>query len=136
MSHLHSLDGKILIALGKPEDKKETSREGVRIFSYLNRKEQEEMINRSRLVITRPGYTTLMELAVLGKKALFIPTPGQTEQMYLAEYHFKKANFYRVFQNEVNLAKDVIKAEKYPGLTIETKPEEAEEKFMEIVFGR
>ena len=136
MSQLSSLKGRVVIALGKPEEKKETSCKDVKIFSYLGRKKQEEMMNRSRLVITRPGYTTLMELAMLGKKALFIPTPGQTEQMYLAEYHFKKANFYRVFQNEVNLAEDVVKAEKYPGLTIKVKSEEAEEKFMEVVFGR
>jgi uncharacterized protein (TIGR00661 family) len=37
-----------------------------------------------RLVISRSGYTTLMDLAVFGKKAVLIPTPGQTEQEYLA----------------------------------------------------
>ena len=39
----------------------------------------------SKLVISRSGYTTVMDLSVLGKKAFFIPTPGQFEQEYLAE---------------------------------------------------
>ena len=38
------------------------------------------MLNRAKLVMTRSGYTTLMELAGLGRKALFVATPGQSEQ--------------------------------------------------------
>ncbi len=135
LAQLPSLKGKIVITLGKPEKKLETSYCGAKIFGYLNRKRQEEMMNRSRLVITRPGYTTLMELAFLGKKALFIPTPGQTEQVYLAKYHKEKGNFYSVSQDKLNLARDVKEAEKYPGLKINARSEEAEEKFMRIVFG-
>ena len=45
----------------------------------------EETINESKIVVSRSGYTTVMDLAKLGKKAFFIPTPGQTEQEYLAE---------------------------------------------------
>lgn len=46
-------------------------------------KEADEAILKADLVISRNGYTTLMDLSVLGKQAVLIPTPGQTEQMYL-----------------------------------------------------
>ncbi|MFT7386581.1 MAG: putative glycosyltransferase, partial [Nonlabens sp.] len=36
-------------------------------------------------VLSRSGYTTIMDLQKIGKKAFFIPTPGQFEQEYLAE---------------------------------------------------
>ncbi len=47
--------------------------------------ELEKAINESEIVISRSGYTTIMDLAVLEKKAFFIPTPGQYEQEYLAK---------------------------------------------------
>ncbi|MBE0478480.1 glycosyltransferase [Candidatus Aerophobetes bacterium] len=134
ISQLPALKGKVVVTLGKPEEKEHICYQNVEIFSYLNRKKQEEMMNRSRLVITRSGYTTLMELAVLGKKALLIPTPGQTEQIYLAEYHLRKGNFYSVSQERLNLFRDVIEAKKYPGISLDISPEEAEERFMQVVF--
>lgn len=53
--------------------------------NYLFGKELEEAINSSKVVISRSGYTTIMDLAKLERKAFFIPTPGQHEQEYLAE---------------------------------------------------
>ena len=51
--------------------------------------ELELTLNESKMVLCRSGYTTIMDLAQLGKKAFFIPTPGQYEQEYLAK-KFKK----------------------------------------------
>ena len=50
----------------------------------------ETAINESKLVLSRSGYTTIMDLAKLEKKAFFIPTPGQFEQKYLAKYLAEK----------------------------------------------
>ena len=44
------------------------------------------VLNSSDVVISKSGYTTLMELSVLNKKAILIPTKGQFEQEYLASY--------------------------------------------------
>jgi UDP-N-acetylglucosamine:LPS N-acetylglucosamine transferase len=52
----------------------------------MQTEELQQAINKSELVISRSGYTTVMDLAKLGKQAFFIPTPGQFEQEYLAEY--------------------------------------------------
>lgn len=129
------LEGRVVVALGKPEAPGNKQTKGLRIFGYLDRREQEDAMNRAKLVITRPGYSTLMELVALDKKALFVPTPGQTEQVYLAKYHKRRGNFYSVDQNGLNLARDVEKARGYQGIEGKAKPEEAIEKFMSIVFG-
>jgi uncharacterized protein (TIGR00661 family) len=62
-----------------------SSTENIKVFDYLLSKEIEEVLNQSELVIARSGYSTIMDLSKLQKKAFFIPTPGQTEQEYLAE---------------------------------------------------
>ena len=129
------LKGRVVVALGAPDAPGEKGNGDLRIFGYLNRREQEDVMNRAKLVITRPGYSTLMELVALEKKALFVPTPGQTEQVYLAKYHSKQGNFYSVDQNSLNLARDVEKAERYQGIKGRAKPEGAVRKFMSIVFG-
>lgn len=45
-----------------------------------------QVIEGSSLVITRSGYTSVMELVSLGRGAVLIPTPGQPEQEYLGDY--------------------------------------------------
>ncbi len=56
----------------------------IKILNYLYGTELEKAILSSEMIISRSGYTTLMDLAKLEKKAFFIPTPGQPEQDYLA----------------------------------------------------
>lgn len=57
----------------------------VTIINYLQTKELEKAINESKIIVARSGYTTIMDLAAMNKKAFFIPTPGQYEQKYLAK---------------------------------------------------
>ncbi|MEJ7770211.1 MAG: glycosyltransferase, partial [Chitinophagaceae bacterium] len=45
-----------------------------------------QLIAGSTVIISRSGYSTVMDLIGTGKKCLFIPTPGQPEQEYLAKY--------------------------------------------------
>ena len=47
-------------------------------------------MEKAEYVISRSGYSTIMDIIALGKKSILIPTPGQTEQEYLANYLFKK----------------------------------------------
>ena len=57
----------------------------LKIYNYMTSTELETTINESELVLARSGYTTVMDLSKLEKKAFFIPTPGQYEQLYLAK---------------------------------------------------
>jgi UDP-N-acetylglucosamine:LPS N-acetylglucosamine transferase len=61
-----------------------------------------EIIKSSKGVVTRSGYTTIMELISLNCSALLIPTPGQTEQEYLAEYLAEKGWFTTISQRKLN----------------------------------
>jgi uncharacterized protein (TIGR00661 family) len=55
------------------------------IKNYLTSEALEEVILSSEIIICRSGYSSIMDLAKLEKKAFFIPTPGQFEQEYLAQ---------------------------------------------------
>ncbi|MDH3648580.1 MAG: hypothetical protein OEQ53_02800 [Saprospiraceae bacterium] len=61
----------------------------------------EELLKESTIVICRTGYSSLMDLYRLRKKAVLIPTPGQPEQLTLAALHKENQNF--VIQQEENL---------------------------------
>ncbi len=54
-------------------------------FENPSTQELETLINESATVISRAGYTTIMELILLEKTGILIPTPGQFEQEYLAK---------------------------------------------------
>ncbi len=60
-----------------------------------------QLIEGSSLVITRAGYTSVMELVSLGKGAVLIPTPGQPEQEYLGEYLNGHHGFITLEQQKV-----------------------------------
>ena len=70
-------------------------------------------IMQSKLIICRPGYSTIMDLSKLGKKVIFIPTPGQTEQEYLANYLAKKGEYKTQSQRNFNIDIALNQAEKF-----------------------
>ncbi|MGH8428294.1 MAG: glycosyltransferase [Gammaproteobacteria bacterium] len=117
LAALPELSGRIVVTLGRPElagEEKQIA--GATVYGYLDRVRQAEMLNRSRVVITRSGYTTLMELAVLGKKALFVPTPGQSEQEYLARFHCESGQVWSTTQRRLDIPRDLARAEAAAGL--------------------
>jgi uncharacterized protein (TIGR00661 family) len=78
--------GKIIFIKGIVEKtQKNEEIENVTYFNFMNTRQLEKIFNESDTVLCRSGYTTIMDLAKLGKKAFFIPTPGQYEQEYLAK---------------------------------------------------
>lgn len=66
------------------EEQKYFTKGNILIYNFMTSNQLQDALNESDFVISRSGYTTIMDLAVLGKKAFFIPTPGQFEQEYLA----------------------------------------------------
>ena len=84
-----SYSGKVLFVKGVVE--KEFSlieKNNLTICNYMTSDVLEKALNESSFIVSRSGYTTIMDLAKLGKKAFFIPTPGQFEQEYLAKRLF------------------------------------------------
>ena len=89
------------------ESKSIPKSELVKELGYCNSAELEKLMNESSHIVCRSGYSTLMELATIGKKALLIPTSGQFEQEYLAKYWEEQFNFPTANENEIS-TKDFV----------------------------
>lgn len=88
---------------GRPGAKAEVTVSGnFTTYNHLKTSEMKELLLASTDIITRAGYTTIMELISMNCTALLIPTPGQTEQEYLAGYLSQKGWFSTISQREIN----------------------------------
>jgi spore coat polysaccharide biosynthesis predicted glycosyltransferase SpsG len=122
---IDNLDIPVTMILGLSEHSRYERKKGMHtIISYAGSDEIENYLRKSEMLISRPGYSTVMDLSVIGGKALFIPTPGQTEQEYLGEFLENKGIALSVKQENLNLAADISKALIYKGFT-PTDPGEA-----------
>ena len=84
----------------------------IKFYNHLSTTDLNEEIEKADWVISRSGYSTIMDLAKLQKKSILIPTPGQTEQEYLAKFLFKKKAAYTIPQNEFSLNFLLVEAKK------------------------
>ncbi len=96
----------------------DNSYKNIHIYSNASIGDIQTCICKSRFVIARSGYSTIMDLATLGKKAILIPTPGQTEQVYLARYLSEKGYFYTQKQQDFNLKNAFTIVNEYTGILI------------------
>ena len=114
---LKDREEKSIIVLGKPELNTSEQLGNLTIKSHLNAKDLNTAILQSDLIICRPGYSTIMDLAKLGKKAIFIPTPGQTEQEYLVENFMQKGICFAQNQSDFDLQTALDKSIAFTGFT-------------------
>lgn len=83
---LKNYPGKIVFVKGIMEQEQTKQDVGnMSVYNFMTSGLLEKTINESALIISRSGYTTIMDMAKLNKKTFFIPTPGQFEQEYLAK---------------------------------------------------
>ncbi len=134
MNQIDSLKGRVVVTLGKTTEKKAEEKGKVRIYSIVNRNKREELMNRAKLIISRSGYSTIMDLAVIKTKSLMIPTPGQVEQEYLAEYHKNKNTAYSVIQDRLDLQNDTKLAKKTTGIKRKCNVDKSIENVLEIIY--
>ncbi|TYA70033.1 glycosyltransferase [Seonamhaeicola marinus] len=111
LNELKHFNGKVILVKGLMEDEQTIQVMGnITVYNFMTSKLLEKTINESELVISRSGYTTVMDLAKLNKKAFFIPTPGQFEQEYLAERLTELGLVPSCTQDEFSIDKlDVLK---------------------------
>lgn len=88
-----------------------------RIDNFLPARELQSAIESALVVIARSGYSTVMDMKALGKQVIFIPTPGQTEQEYLAERLRAAGVAFSTTQNEFNLGVALQEAKRFSGFT-------------------
>jgi len=105
-----------LVVQGKPLEKSSEQIGKIRFVNHLNSRQLYQLIIETPIIISRSGYSTIMDLTVLGNSAILVPTPGQTEQEYLAKIMLEKKWFYTVSQAKFNLDEAIVSMKNYfPG---------------------
>ena len=109
LKDLEAYSGKVLFVRGLPGkvDIPATNNHNLQIENHLSASQLNLALRQSDFVITRSGYTSIMDLLKLGKRAVLVPTPAQTEQEYLGKYLMERKIFYSVSQEDFIL-KDVL----------------------------
>lgn len=104
LQQIGELNKPVLFVRGLPGNEVELkSSANVIFYNHLDARTLQEKFYEATMVISRCGYSTVMDLAALKIKSILIPTPGQTEQEYLAR-HLMKENFALcIAQNKFNL---------------------------------
>ncbi len=133
MEQLDAVDGKIVVTLGRPE-KLESHSEKKRIYSYVDFKTREELMNRAKLIISRSGYSTIMDMYVTGGRGAFVPTPGQPEQRYLAKYLHSRGLFGYMEQESMSLPELIDMAKKMKGFEGGYSVEKSVNRVLEVVL--
>jgi uncharacterized protein (TIGR00661 family) len=106
LNDLKLLPEKTVLVRGLPKESSEPIVENnCTIYNHAPAQLLNELICNAELVISRSGYTTVMDLMKLGKKSILVPTPGQAEQEYLATHLHKQQLAYTVSQAQVSLTK-------------------------------
>ncbi|MDB5196092.1 MAG: glycosyl transferase family 28 [Flaviaesturariibacter sp.] len=93
LAQLNAYDGPTVLVRGLPGSEEQLSlSSNITVLNHLPAGQLEACISEASFVIARTGYSTVMDLMTLQKKSILIPTPGQTEQEYLAK-HLMEQNF-------------------------------------------
>jgi uncharacterized protein (TIGR00661 family) len=100
------------------------------VVNFMNSHDLEETLSKSEMVISRSGFSTVMDLATLKKKAIFVPTPGQTEQEYLASRFEAKGIAFTMAQSNFNLATAMTESTRYTGFN---NPSDSNRLLLEVV---
>ena len=117
-SQLYNYHGSSLLVKGQPSGTSEIKTVGrLSEVDFLDSDDLNLVMEQSEMVVCRSGYSTLMDIAKLGKNAILVPTPGQTEQMFLAKVLFKKGICYFKDQADFKLAKAMTKTSLYAGFS-------------------
>jgi uncharacterized protein (TIGR00661 family) len=85
------------------------------IYDNLTSARLQEVIESSDVIIARSGYSTVMDMAALRRKVIFIPTPGQTEQEYLAKTLYEKRIAFYAEQKKFDLQHALNESRNFTG---------------------
>lgn len=114
LQSLKHQSGKKVLVRGLPGDSSLLqSTDDLTIYNHAPAGLLNELICNSEFVISRAGYTTVMDLLKLGKKSILVPTPGQAEQEYVAAHLYEEQLVYTVPQAHFSLSKAVAAAQSF-----------------------
>lgn len=114
LAALSVMECTFLLARGLPSEKEiPAAPANGTIVNHLPKKEMIAAVSRARFLIARSGYTTVMEILGCGKKAILIPTPGQTEQELLAKMLMRQRLAYCFEQIETDFVTAIRNGSQY-----------------------
>lgn len=106
LNQLKNVKLKTIIIRGLPGEKTiPESSDNITMKNHVNQNELQTLISESSQIVARAGYSTIMDFVALKRHAILIPTPGQTEQLYLAEYLGKNGQFTFINQKDFHVSK-------------------------------
>ncbi|HTN07818.1 glycosyltransferase family protein [Agriterribacter sp.] len=115
LEELKTYKGETLIVRGLPDNNDTINTDaGIAIVNFLSSDELGTAIQQSEWVICRSGYTSVMDLVQLEHKAILVPTPGQPEQEYLAQWLHQHKFFYTVTEDSFSLQQCLREAAGFP----------------------
>jgi hypothetical protein len=98
---INTVQHPVLLVRGLPLETTEfTVPPHCKVINHVPANDLQLLFAQSEYVISRSGYTTVMEILALQKKSILIPTPGQTEQEYLARHLMQQHWCYSFEQHE------------------------------------
>jgi Glycosyltransferase family 28 C-terminal domain len=104
LDELTRMQGEIVVVRGLPHVTSVLpSSRTINIYNHLDTEDLQRIIQSSKLVIARTGYSTVMDLVSLQQPAVLVPTPGQTEQEYLSEYLSEQEIFPSTLQERFSV---------------------------------
>ena len=116
-----SMPHKFIFVQGQTQAKKHYyAADNVEVVSYLTSRDLNDVLMASKVLVNRSGYSSVMDLAGLGKKAILIPTPGQTEQEYLAGFLAQQQLFVEQRQDALDLDTGIRQLSRTSGLRLGT----------------
>lgn len=116
LPQLEASGKRCLLVRGLPDQTKTIESNTVKIVNYLAAPELSQAMLASEVIVCRSGYTSLMDLAYLQKKAILIPTPGQAEQEYLADYFQQQGYSPAENQESLNLEAALKRLPQFRGI--------------------
>lgn len=111
IDQLSKIDEKVVFVRGLPSGEPlMENKDRIHFENHLDANTLSEMLSTAKMVICRSGYSSVMDLLKLKKRALLIPTPGQTEQVYLAKHLGALRWFVIQEQSQLDLEKGIAAA--------------------------
>jgi UDP-N-acetylglucosamine transferase subunit ALG13 len=108
LEQIKEVDAQFLFVRGLPSAKNQIANtQNVQFENHMGSEALSLAIASAKLVVCRSGYSSVMDLLKLRKKAILVPTPGQTEQVYLAKELSAKKWFHVQYQESLQLKKAI-----------------------------
>lgn len=115
LNDIGNIDQSFVLIRGLPiaTDKLQTPA-NTTVINHLTAHQLNQQLCNSSFVISRSGYTSIMDYMKLGLRSILVPTPGQAEQEYLAEHLSQSSLALTVKQHEFSLKKVLGEAARFP----------------------